>query len=142
MLGKLLNFYTKYFAIWVVIFGAVAYCFPKPFEFLKPGMDWFFALTMFGIGVVLQIEDFKRISVQNRGGSIRENGVLRFDVLQSDTDPQHFILYEVYRDEQASLDHKETEHYKSWRAAAEPMMARKRESIACTPVAPTDPGEW
>jgi BASS family bile acid:Na+ symporter len=25
-------------------------------------MDWFFALTMFGIGAVLQAEDFKRIA--------------------------------------------------------------------------------
>lgn len=88
------------------------------------------------------IEEFKRISVENRGGSIQEQGVLRFDVLQSDTDPQHFILYEAYRDEQATLDHKETEHYRRWREAAEPMMARKRESTPCTPVAPTDPGEW
>jgi autoinducer 2-degrading protein len=88
------------------------------------------------------IEDFKRITVKNREGSIREQGVLRFDVLQSDTDPQQFFLYEVYRDEQATLDHKETEHYQRWREAAEPMMARKRESTSCSPVAPTDPREW
>jgi BASS family bile acid:Na+ symporter len=62
MFKKALGFYTKYFAIWVVIFGAIAYRIPKPFESLKPGMDWFFALTMFGIGVVLQVEDFKRIA--------------------------------------------------------------------------------
>ena len=88
------------------------------------------------------IEDFKRVSAQNRAGSMQEQGVLRFDLLQADADPQHFILYEVYRDEQATLDHKETEHYQRWREAVEPMMARKRESIACTPIAPTDPGEW
>jgi autoinducer 2-degrading protein len=88
------------------------------------------------------IEEFKRITVQNRRGSIQEEGVLRFDVLQSDSDPQHFILVEAYRDEQATLDHKETEHYQSWREAAEPMMARKRESTSCTPVAPQDQGEW
>ena len=88
------------------------------------------------------IEDFKRISVENRGGSILEPGVLRFDVLQSDSDPQHFILYEVYRDEKATMDHKGTKHYQLWREAAEPMMARKRESTSCIPVAPTDPGEW
>ena len=29
---------------------------------LEKGMNWFFALTMFGIGAVLQIEDFKRIA--------------------------------------------------------------------------------
>jgi autoinducer 2-degrading protein len=88
------------------------------------------------------IEDFKRSTVQNREGSIQEKGVLRFDILQSDPDPQHFILYEVYRDEQATLDHKETEHYQRWREAVEPMMAQRRESTSCTPVAPTDPGEW
>ena len=88
------------------------------------------------------IEEFKRITTQNRAGSIQEQGVLRFDVLQSDSDPQHFILYEVYRDEQATLDHKETDHYRRWREVVEPMMARKRESTSCVPVAPTDPGEW
>jgi len=61
MLGKILSFYTKYFAVWVIIFGVVAYLVPTPFVALKNYMDWFFALTMFGIGAVLQIEDFKRI---------------------------------------------------------------------------------
>ncbi len=62
MLKNILAFYTKYFAIWVVAFGVVAYFWPGPFVRLKPGMDWFFALTMFGIGAVLQIEDFRRIA--------------------------------------------------------------------------------
>ena len=88
------------------------------------------------------IEDFKRVSLRNRAESIQEPGVLRFDVLQSEADPQAFILYEVYRDEQATLDHKETDHYQSWRNEVEPMMARKRASTACVPIAPTDPGEW
>ena len=30
---------------------------------MKGGMDWFFALTMFGIGAVLSIDDFKRIAL-------------------------------------------------------------------------------
>ncbi|MFB0552054.1 MAG: bile acid:sodium symporter family protein, partial [Phycisphaerae bacterium] len=62
MLKKVLSFYTKYFAVWVIAFGAVAYFVPKPFVALRDYMDWFFALTMFGIGAVLQIEDFKRIA--------------------------------------------------------------------------------
>jgi len=88
------------------------------------------------------IEEFKGATVKNRQGSIQEPGVLRFDILQSESDPNHFILYEVYRDEQATKDHKETVHYQRWREAVEPMMARKRESAACRPVAPTDPAEW
>jgi len=62
MLKNVLTFYTKYFAIWVIVFGVVAYFWPGPFKALGLGMDWFFALTMFGIGAVLQIEDFKRIA--------------------------------------------------------------------------------
>ena len=62
MLAKALSFYTKYFAVWVVLFGVVAYFWPGPFVALKDQMDWFFALTMFGIGAVLQVEDFKRIA--------------------------------------------------------------------------------
>ena len=64
MLKKILSFYTKYFVVWVILFGVVAYILPKPFVALKPGMDWFFALTMFGIGVVLKIEDFKHIAAK------------------------------------------------------------------------------
>ena len=62
MLKKVLVFYTKYFAVWVIAFGVVAYLVPKPFVALRNYMDWFFALTMFGIGAVLQIKDFKRIA--------------------------------------------------------------------------------
>jgi len=83
MLVKGLNFYTKYFGVWVVLFGVAAYLWPELFLNLekgitwffastiarvlpaplrlKTGMNWFFAITMFGIGAVLQIEDFKRI---------------------------------------------------------------------------------
>jgi len=84
MLKKALDFYTKYFAVWVVAFGVVAFFWPELFFTLEEkmawffaatierilprvlrlekGMNWFFALTMFGIGAVLQIEDFKRIA--------------------------------------------------------------------------------
>ena len=61
MINRLLTFYTRYFAVWVVLFGVVAWFVPGPFIFLKPGMNWLFALTMFGIGVALDLEDFKRI---------------------------------------------------------------------------------
>ena len=83
MLRKILDFYARYFAIWVVICGIIAYFHPYIFttieqkttwffavtiERLLPqafrlgkGREWFFALTMFGIGAILQIEDFKNI---------------------------------------------------------------------------------
>ncbi len=62
MFTKILSFYTKYFAVWVILFGVAAYFLPAPFVALKPYNEWFFALTMFGIGAVLEIDDFKRIA--------------------------------------------------------------------------------
>ncbi|MBD3427294.1 MAG: bile acid:sodium symporter family protein [Candidatus Omnitrophica bacterium] len=59
---RFLKVYTKYMAIWVIAVSAVAYFRPAPFVAMKPWMDSFFALTMFGIGVVLHVEDFKNIA--------------------------------------------------------------------------------
>jgi len=57
-----LRLFTQTFAIWVVVFGIVAYVYPEPFVWVRPGLNWFFALTMFGIGVVLEPKDFQRIA--------------------------------------------------------------------------------
>ncbi len=90
MLNRILSFYTKYFFIWVVFFGIAAYFWPAPFEkagnfnlahltgieklfedksFVQQalvrnlkGYNLFFFFTMFGIGAVLKMEDFKRIA--------------------------------------------------------------------------------
>jgi len=61
MFRKALTFYTKYFAVWVILFGIAAYFWPGPFKALRDYNKLFFGLTMFGIGAVLQAEDFKRI---------------------------------------------------------------------------------
>ncbi|MBL7106307.1 MAG: bile acid:sodium symporter family protein [Phycisphaerae bacterium] len=58
---NVISFYTKYFAVWVVIGGILAYYFPAPFVKLKPAMSSFFALTMFGIGVAVSGDEFKNI---------------------------------------------------------------------------------
>ncbi|MBL7214441.1 MAG: bile acid:sodium symporter family protein [Phycisphaerae bacterium] len=77
-----LHWYTKLFAVWIVLFAVVGYFFPQPFEFLanykmfgaaaekwpvifqslRIPNTWFFALTMFGIGAVLTVNDFKNIA--------------------------------------------------------------------------------
>ena len=62
LVEKGLSFYTKYFALWVVLFGVVAYFRPGLFLAVKDYNKLFFALTMFGIGAVLRPVDFKRIA--------------------------------------------------------------------------------
>lgn len=62
MLNKILQLYTKLFALWVVVFAVVAYFFPGPFNISKGVMLSFFAVTMFGIGAVLDPGDFKNVA--------------------------------------------------------------------------------
>lgn len=62
MLKKVVSFYTKYFAAWVVVFGIVAYFFPAGFVALRSFNKLFFGLTMFGIGAVLSVDDFRQIA--------------------------------------------------------------------------------
>ena len=59
---RALEGYTRYFAVWVILFGVVAWYFPAPFLSIQNGLKFFFALTMFGIGVALKPADFLRIA--------------------------------------------------------------------------------
>ncbi|MGE5293684.1 MAG: bile acid:sodium symporter family protein [Solirubrobacterales bacterium] len=62
MFERALSFYTRWFAVWVVLGGVAAYLWPKPLLWLnKSAVNGLFALTMFGIGAVLRTEDFRRI---------------------------------------------------------------------------------
>ncbi len=62
MLEKILSFYTRSFALWVILGGLAAYFWPAPLASLdRRAVNGVFALTMFGIGAVLQVEDFRRI---------------------------------------------------------------------------------
>jgi quinol monooxygenase YgiN len=86
------------------------------------------------------IEEFMTASRRNAGNSIREPGVLRFDVVQQTDDPTRFVLVEVYRTQEDTLKHKETDHYLKWRDTVEGMMAEPRYSIRFKPVFPDDNG--
>jgi autoinducer 2-degrading protein len=48
--------------------------------------------------------------------SLNEEGCRRFDVHQEARDPTLFFLYELYTDEAALEAHRNSEHYKSFRA--------------------------
>lgn len=62
------------------------------------------------------ISQFKAATIENARNSIKEEGIARFDVLQHEDNPARFILVEAYRSEKDQQKHRETEHYKKWRA--------------------------
>jgi (4S)-4-hydroxy-5-phosphonooxypentane-2,3-dione isomerase len=87
------------------------------------------------------VQEFVQITEENAENSRLEPGIARFDVLVDEKDPTHFSLVEVYRYDGAPAEHKETEHYKTWRELAEPMMARPRSSVRYRAVSP-GPSGW
>ncbi|HEY9427820.1 MAG TPA: putative quinol monooxygenase [Gemmatimonadaceae bacterium] len=75
------------------------------------------------------VEDFEAATLENAGNSIREPGVVRFDVVRQEDDPTRFVLIEIYRTADDPARHKATAHYTAWRDAVEPMMAEPRRSV-------------
>lgn len=86
------------------------------------------------------VDDFIAATVENARNSVEEPGVARFDVVQQQEDPSHFILVEVYRTEDDPAKHKATAHYKQWRDTVEDMMAEPRRSIKLANVFPAEDG--
>jgi quinol monooxygenase YgiN len=84
------------------------------------------------------IEDFRLATIENASYSVLEPGIARFDVVQQAEDPTRFILVEVYRNDEAPTQHKETEHYKKWRDQVADMMAEPRQGIRYTNIYPTE----
>lgn len=82
------------------------------------------------------IESFKRATIENASKSLKEKGILNFDVLQQSDDPARFLLIEIYRTPDDSSKHKETDHYKKWRDTVESMMVRPRMSTRYNSVFP------
>ena len=76
-----------------------------------------------------KVEAFKQACRVNHENSIREPGNLRFDILQSATDPTKFVFYEAYKTQQDAAAHKETAHYLTWRDTVADWMAEPRQGV-------------
>jgi autoinducer 2-degrading protein len=72
---------------------------------------------------------FTTATLENARSSLREPGVVRFDVIQQEDDPTRFLLVEIYRTEEDPARHKATAHYARWRDTVEAMMAEPRRSV-------------
>lgn len=74
-----LEFCTAHFTLWVVLFGLLAYRFPGPVLWLRPGLDHFFALTMFGIGAALRPADF--VNIVLAPGAVAVGSAAQFTIM-------------------------------------------------------------
>jgi (4S)-4-hydroxy-5-phosphonooxypentane-2,3-dione isomerase len=87
------------------------------------------------------VEAFRLASLENSRKSLEEPGIARFDVLQEEDNPTHFVLVEAYRTPEAPAEHKTTEHYAKWRDTVADMMAEPRRNVRYSNIAPGDE-EW
>jgi quinol monooxygenase YgiN len=57
-------------------------------------------------------ENIARIQRENSALARQEPGCIEFSVYRDKSDPRTFVLYEVYKDEQAFEEHRNSEHFK------------------------------
>ncbi len=75
------------------------------------------------------VDAFVDATKQNHEHSIREEGNLRFDILQNADDPARFVIYEAYERREAAARHKSTPHYLTWRETVAEWMAEPRKGV-------------
>lgn len=74
------------------------------------------------------VEEFKKATIENASQSVKESGVVRFDLMQvqGDENQHRFSLLECYSSPSGLDAHKETKHYAKWQELVEPWMAKPR----------------
>ncbi len=83
---------------------------------------------MFSLVVQMEVrpgrrEQFLAGMSANAEASVRdEPGCLRFDVCSVESDPERFLLYELYTDAEAFEAHKASAHFARWRTVAEQVL--------------------
>jgi quinol monooxygenase YgiN len=58
-----------------------------------------------------------------------ELGCLRFDVCEDVDDADHFLVYEVYEDEEALAAHRLTEHFARWAGVRNEAVIEQRRTL-------------
>jgi autoinducer 2-degrading protein len=83
------------------------------------------------------VERFRELSRQNAEASRREEGCVRFDVIQQVDDRTRFTFIEMFKSEGAGATHRDTSHFKKWLEEAIPLMVEPRTRIICEDVSIT-----
>lgn len=78
---------------------------------------------------------FEAVTLYNHKNTRREPGNIRFDVLRGASDPDKYVLYEVFADREAVEHHKTTEHYARWASEMAQYMAAPRSKESFTELA-------
>jgi (4S)-4-hydroxy-5-phosphonooxypentane-2,3-dione isomerase len=81
-----------------------------------------------------QVDNFLAALKENGAASVKEPGCREFDIMVSQTDPNHVFILEVYENTAAVEAHVATDHFTKYKAATTGMSA-KREARLLSSVA-------
>jgi autoinducer 2-degrading protein len=93
--------------------------------------DIMYTLTVTAHVLENKIEIFLQKTLECALATRRENGNVRYDILQNEDDISCFVIHEVYRTKEDFLHHRETPHSIKWKTEIESIMTKPRERIRC-----------
>ena len=88
------------------------------------------------------IDSFISATIANHNESVKEQGNLRFDLIQQADNPGRFMIYEAYESEEAAAHHKTTAHYLRWRDDVADFMSEPRNGVRYNIIQPNDKLKW
>lgn len=72
-----------------------------------------------------QIDAYLAALKENGAATVKEPGCHEFNILVSQKDPNHVLIFEVYSDAAAGQAHRETEHFKKYAATTKDMIVKR-----------------
>jgi quinol monooxygenase YgiN len=81
-----------------------------------------------------RINDFIKYTKDNVENSLKEAGIRRFEFYKEKESKNVFVLFEIYESIDDQIKHRETLHYKNWKAIImsvleEPYVMKQYESV-------------
>ena len=81
-----------------------------------------------------RIDDFIKYTKDNVENSLKEAGIRRFEFYKEKESNNIFVLFEIYESTDDQIKHRETLHYKDWKANVvpvleEPYVVKQYESV-------------
>ena len=72
------------------------------------------------------MDDFMELIRLDQEGTLAEPGCVRFDVVRSVDDPNEYLIWEVYLDDEAAAFHKTTPHYAEFKERMPSLASKDR----------------
>jgi (4S)-4-hydroxy-5-phosphonooxypentane-2,3-dione isomerase len=72
-----------------------------------------------------QVDAYLAALKENGAATVKEPGCREFDILVSQKDPNHVLIFEVYNDAAAAQAHRETDHFKKYAATIKEMVVKR-----------------